>query len=317
MAQAEAQPTRRPGAVARWLHEHRRVFVLTIAQLGGRIGSTLLTAAVIGLTLALPAVLQVAGDNLARAGERWQGAPQAALFLKDEVDASRGQELARELGTQAGVSAARYISREDALADFKQHSGLDSALDELDSNPLPATILLTPDETRPRAEIDALFESWSRLPEVELARFDQVWLERLQAALDVLRRIGVMLAALLVTAAVATVGNTVRLDLEARREEIRVSKLLGASNAFVRRPFLYLGLWYGLVGSLVALLLIQVAITWLAQPVEHLAGLYESAFRLQGPSWRLLSTLVGAGVLLGIASAAWSASRGLSRIVLR
>lgn len=301
----------------RWLLEHRRVFALTLAQLGSKFGSTVLSSAVIGLTLALPAVLQVATGNLARVGERWQGAPEAALFLKDAVDRERGEALAAEIGHKVGVSGARYIGRDAALADFKQHSGLGAALDELGENPLPATILVTPDEARPRAEIDLMLKTWSALPEVEFARYDRVWLERLQTALEMMQRVGLMLAALLVTAAVATVANTVRLDLEARREEIRVCKLLGASNAFVRRPFLYLGLWYGLVGSLVALALIQLAISALAEPVQKLAGLYESSFRLEGPTWKLLGMLVVTGLFVGIIAAWWSVSRGLRRIHIR
>ncbi|MGB0955567.1 MAG: permease-like cell division protein FtsX [Panacagrimonas sp.] len=304
----------RSTAIGRWLGEHRRVLILTLSQLGQRAGSSVLIGAVIGLTLALPVVLHVASQNLAQAAQGWQGTPQAALFLNAEVSAEQGQALADQLRLQDGLSEVRYVSREQALEEFKQFSGLETALSELEENPLPASILLTPQEDRSRSEVEQWIAQWEGLNEVDQVRFDRLWLERLQSALDLLRRLGLMLLILLVTATVATIANTVRLDLESRREEIRVIKMLGGSNAFVRRPFLYLGLWYGLVGSLLSLVLVQIALYWLDTPVRALAELYQTEFQLAGPDGQLLLAVVGAGLLLGLISAWWSVSRRLSRM---
>jgi cell division protein FtsX len=215
--------------------------------------STFLTAAVIGITLALPAALHVLAQNVSAISYSWEGTLQASLFLKDSVTPERGRELAKSVDGRTGVARASYISREQSLVEFRELSGFGEALDLLTDNPLPAVIV------------------------------------------------------------VITVGNTIRLDIENRRDEIIVMKLIGAPDGFIRRPFLYTGVWYGAFGGLIAWTLVDVALGALAGPARHLAGLYESSFQLAGLSWQAGLVLVGAGVALGGLGSVWTVGRHLSR----
>jgi len=309
----EAAGAERAAWPQRWAQEHARVFFATLGRLVRQPVSTFLTAAVIGITLALPAALHVLAQNVSAVSYSWEGTLQASLFLKDEVSPERGRELVRTLSGRAGIARARYISREQSLVEFRQLSGFGEALDLLADNPLPAVVVVTPQRELDQHEVSRLLDELARLPEVEVAKLDQKWLERLYAILAIVQRAVLIVAALLALAVIVTVGNTIRLDIENRREEIIVMKLIGAPDGFIRRPFLYTGLWYGVFGGLIAWLLVDLALQALAGPARHLAGLYESSFQLTGLSWESGFILLGAGVLLGAAGSAWTVGRHLSR----
>lgn len=299
---------------SRQLEEHARVFFFSLGKLWQNPVGTLLTALVIGITLALPAGLHALISNVDKLSYSWEGAAQSSLFLKDSVSAERGQDLARELSSRPGVSQTHYISREQALAEFRKLSGFGEALDILDNNPLPAVITVTPMHRQSREQVNALVGELSKLPEVDMAKLDQKWLERLYGILDFLQRAVMVVAVLLSVAVVVTVANTIRLDIQARREEIVVMKLIGAPNSFIRRPFLYTGLWYGFSGSLVALLFVSAGLAALTGPVQNLAGLYESNFALSGLSPIAVLEVFAAGIVLGWLGAFMTVSRQLSKI---
>jgi cell division transport system permease protein len=303
----------RPAWIRRWAGDHARTLFATLGRLVREPVSTLLTAAVIGITLALPAALHVLVSNVSAISHSWEGTVQASLFLRDEVSAERGRTLAAELQRRPGVARAAYISREQSLAEFRELSGFGEALDLLADNPLPAVIVVNPERELAQAEVGRLVDGLARLPEVEVAKLDQKWLERLYAILAIVQRAVTIVAALLALAVVVTVGNTIRLDIENRREEIVVMKLIGATDAFIRRPFLYTGLWYGVFGGLIAWLLVDAALAALAGPARTLAGLYDSGFRLVGLSWESGLGMLAAGVLLGGLGSAWTVGRHLSR----
>ncbi|HEX4871165.1 MAG TPA: permease-like cell division protein FtsX [Nevskiaceae bacterium] len=305
---------RRPGWLARQGREHARVFFFSLGKLWQRPAATLLSALAIGVTLALPAALQTGVRNLEALASRWEGQVQASLFLRDSVTEAQGQALAERLRQRPGVRGVDYLSREQSLADFRALSGFGEALDQLQDNPLPAVLLLRPDPVQDRAQIARLVEELAALPEVELARLDQQWLERLQAVLALIERLILGLGLVLGLAVVVIIGNTVRLDIEARREEIEVMKLVGAPDAFIRRPFLYTGLWYGLGGALLAQLLVVAGWLALQGPAQALSGLYGSPQGLLGPSAGLLVGLQLLGPLLGLAGAWLSVSRRLGQI---
>jgi cell division transport system permease protein len=304
----------RPTWFSRLLEEHARVFFFSLGKLWQNPAGTLLTALVIGITLALPAGLHALIGNVDKLSYSWEGAAQSSLFLKDGVSVERGQDLAREIGTRPGVARTGYISREQALAEFRKLSGFGEALDILDSNPLPAVITVTPRNQQTRSQVSSLVEELARLPEVDMAKLDQKWLERLYGILDFLQRGVAVVAILLGLAVVVTVANTIRLDIEARREEIVVMKLIGAPNSFIRRPFLYTGLWYGFAGSIVALIFVSAGMAALSGPVRHLAGLYESDFSLSGLSVAAALEMFGAGIVLGWLGAFVTVSRHLGKI---
>jgi len=298
----------------RWLLEHARTLVATLGRLSREPLSTFLTAAVIGITLALPAGLHVLVQNVSAISYSWEGTLQASLFLEESVTSERGRALVRELQQRQDVAKASYISREQSMIEFRELSGFGEALDLLaDLNPLPAVIVVTPKRDLPQARMQALMNALAALPEVEVAKLDQKWLERLYAILHIIERAVLIIAAMLALAVMVTVGNTIRLEIEARREEIIVMKLIGAPDSFIRRPFLYTGLWYGLGGGLVAWLFVQGAMYALAGPARRLAGLYESSYTLVGLTPEATAIVLASGVALGVLGSAWTVGRHLGR----
>jgi len=304
----------RPSLMERLLQDQVRAISSTLAALARRPGSTLLTAFVIGITLALPAGLNTLVDNLGQAGGGLQGSLRASLFLKDEVSAERGAQLAQDIAKRPGVGGTRYISREQALQEFRSLSGFGAALDLLAENPLPATIVVTPDAAQPQASTEALLHDLGALPEVAQAKLDQKWLQRLYAILGLVQRIVLMIAAALALAVLIVIGNTIRLDIESRRDEIQVMKLIGAPNSYIRRPFLYTGLWYGLAGGVLACLLVEAGVMALAEPAQQLAGLYDSQAALKDLAPDTALGVFAAGLGLGWIGAFWAVSRHLRHI---
>ncbi len=304
----------RPSAAQRFLQEHARIFLFSLGQLYRAPAASLMTAAVIGITLALPAGLHLLLTNFNRVSLSWERTVQASIFLKDGVSEARGEELARQIARYGEVGEARYISRSDALAEFRKHSGFGAALDLLGENPLPAVITVQPKgQLAPRA-VEGLIGKLRALPEVEVAQLDQAWLQRLHAILRIVELVVQALALLLGLAVVVIVGNTIRLDIQNRKDEIVVMKLLGATNGFIRRPFLYTGFWYGLSGGLLAWLLLQIVLWSLTDPVTRLAGLYQSDFQLGGLDTNATLTLFFGSILLGLLGSWWTVGRHLQAI---
>jgi len=315
MAQAESRGTAPMGRFRHFWHSQLRDAQGALARLLDAPVATILTAAVIGITLMLPAALHLGIKNVRSLSYRWEESLQASLFLRDSVSEQQGRTLAQNLGQRAGVRDATYLSREQALDEFRTLSGFGDAINLLDSNPLPAVIVVTPQTGQTREQAELLLKALAALPEVEVAKLDQRWLERLYAILEIVRRGVFVFSVLLGFAVVVVIGNTIRLDIEARREEIVVLKLLGASDGFVRRPFLYAGLWYGVFGSFVALLLLMAGIAVLDAPIARLARLYEAEFALEGPSGPAVLTVIGTGLALGWLGAWWTVRRHLNSIL--
>lgn len=304
----------RPAWLTRFAQEHLRVFLFSLRKLRQNPGGTLLTALVIGVTLALPASLHMLVSNVSQLSYSWEGALQTSLYLKDGVTQERGRALTRELGEHESIARSHYISRDEALEEFRKASGFGEALDLVENNPLPAVITVTPRKSLSKEQVNELVADLAKLPEVEQAKLDQKWLERLYAILEIVRRSVIAVAVLLALAVMVIVGNTVRLDIQSRREEIEVMKLIGAPDSFIRRPFLYAGLWFGLAGSLVALLLVNIGLLVLSGPVQHLAGIYESRFSLEGLSLESALAVFIGGILLGWLGALLTVTRHLKHI---
>jgi cell division transport system permease protein len=203
---------------------------------------------VIGVTLALPAAINLVVKNARAISGSWDNALDFAVFLNQGVNESEAAGLARLIGQRADVESVQFISASDALADFRAQSGFGAALDQLPDNPLPHTLVVRPSAGNTSASMVLLQEELANLPETEHVQVDTEWVQRFHAILDIVRQAIAIGAALLGIAIIVIIGNTIRLDIENRREEIEVTKLIGASNAFVRRPFLWTGFWYGLFG---------------------------------------------------------------------
>ncbi len=284
---------------------HMQVFFYSIGELARAPFATITTIAVIGITLALPAALYVLLGNLQRAATGWDTGAQISLFLKLNSSENTAHALADQIRAMPEVGHVRYISPDAALAEFKRLSGFGNALDALDSNPLPAVLLVRPASKHAKpAELEQLVQTLGKLPGVDLAQLDLEWVRRLDAMLRLAQRGVLILASLLAIAVLLVVGNTIRLAILNRRTEIEVIKLIGGTDTFIRRPFLYAGLFQGGLGALLAWLLVSASFALLSRPVRDLAGLYGSRFELDG-----LGLHAVAGLLLGGAVLGWLGSR--------
>jgi cell division transport system permease protein len=277
-------------------------------------GSSVLTWLVIGIALALPVGLNVALDNVSQMSAGWDSPAQISLFLQREVSSDRLRELEGELGARQDVSETRIILREEALDEFRTLSGFADVLASLQENPLPDLILVTPDAALDGPGVSALRVELQGISGVAEAVLDMEWLQRLNSLMELSRRLVLAIGGMLVVGVMLILGNTIRLAIESRREEIVIVKLVGGSSGFVRRPFLYTGLWYGVGGGVLAALLVSAALWFLEKPISDLAILYESAFQLSGLGVMGSLNLVILGGLLGLAGAWLAVSRHLARI---
>jgi cell division transport system permease protein len=260
--------------------------------------------AVIAVALALPLFLNVFLQNTRAATANWNQGFDISVYLDKKAAAARAQALATQLRSRPDVAAVRVITADEALTQFRSASGFGHALDALTDNPLPDTLVVTPAVGASTPEgTEALKQAIAATPDVQTVQIDAEWVGRLDALLEILRRVVWLTAALLGVGVVLVVGNTIRMDILNRRAEIEVMKLVGATDGFARRPFLYSGLWYGLGGGFLALIVVAVAVELLSGPVDHLAGLYGSQFHLRGVSFNK-----GLGVLGCSSALSWLGS---------
>ncbi len=296
-----------------WVRHHRLSAADSLFRVIDRPLSSILTWLVIGIALALPVGLNLALDNIGQLSAGWERPSQLSLFLAEGVSEDRGRELGEALGARGDIEHAYFVSREEALQEFSTLSGFADVLASLEENPLPNLILVSPadgSETR----VADLLEELQALPEVSEVVLDMAWLQRLNSLMELGQRLVLAVGGLLVLGVVLILGNTIRLAIESRREEIVITKLVGGSNAFVRRPFLYTGLWYGVGGGVVAWVLVALSMWFLREPVSRLALLYQSAFELDGLGIIEGLNLVLLGGALGLTGAWLAVTRHLSDI---
>ncbi|MFC1772003.1 permease-like cell division protein FtsX [Pseudomonadota bacterium] len=298
-----------------YLLRHMQVALNSLGRLYRAPLASLMTAAVIGIALALPAGLYLLTGNLQQLSTRWDEAASLSLFLQHTASELQAQTLRDKLLSWPEIEHIDLISPEQALSEFRELSGFGDALDALEENPLPAVLAVKPvAESTDGESISRLLERLRKLPEIELAQLDLQWVKRFNAIVDIVQRAIWVMATLLGLAVLLITGNTIRLEIQSRREEIEVTKLIGATNAFIRRPFLYSGLWYGAIGALLATLLVELAFLQLATPVGQLAGLYQSGFSLQTLAFSDTLLLLLSGALLGLLGAWLAVGRHMSAI---
>ncbi len=281
-----------------------RVLITTAKRLMATPLATLLTIAVIAISLALPATFFCSVISLQDVGLSWRGNTVVTVYLEQSMDDAAGAVLTQEMAAREDIRHANHISKEQAAADFAQWTGFEELLSSLDENPLPGAIVIEPaiDLSDVKAA-ESLAVNLLAIDGVESADMDVQWLERLNAVLRLLNTGIAIVASLLAIAVIITIGNTLRLDVQARREEIAVAQLVGASDNFVQKPFLFTGLLYGFVGGLLAALLTTLAIALLNSPVAALAAEYQSSFRLSGLGVSGFFALLASGTLLGLCGA--------------
>lgn len=310
----------RLSAPATWLLHHKLACAATVSRLGAERISTLLVMLTIGIALALPGLLFVAVERVAEVTERWDGTPRINVFLSEDG----GAERAARWEAMADVAEVVYQSPQASLDELLAATGfggaafgaaMDGILAGFEGNPLPAVAIVTPTPAAAApARVRALAVELQKEDGVEGVQVDLEWLQRLQAGLALMQRLTWGLGILLAAAVVLVVGSLTRMAVAQREDEIRVLKLVGGSDGFVLRPFLYLGLIFGLAGGFAAVLLLALALAFIGVPVADLARSYGSDFRLGGMPWAVALVLFGGGGLLGWLAAMLTARRQISAI---
>jgi cell division transport system permease protein len=297
----QALPRERRSFGARWrmwTEQHRQGFRSSLARLCSRPWATTLTGLVMGVALSLPLLLHVLLDNARDLSGGLREAGEFTVFLKPSESVDSARTMADELGQRKDVMDVVSRTPEQGLAEFRQLSGFAEALDVLQGNPLPSVLVITPrldpDQVEP-----ALLGELKSDPRVDMVQYDAAWRKRLSAILEFGERVMLSLMLLLGLATLLVVGNTVRMDIQARAEEIAVIQLMGASDGYIRRPFLYAGLWYGVLGGVLAVMAVGMVELAVRVPLLDLLASYGNRFDLHGFGWTQAFSVVGASALLG------------------
>lgn len=298
-----------------WIIRHLQTLIGALGRLSQHKLATLLTTLVIGIALALPACLHLLITNAQTATGNWNRAVDISVYLKMPTSADEARRIADRIRQRRDVSEVDLVTADDALKEFRRESGFGAAIDALTGNPLPHAVIVHPKGEYATAEhLAGLAADIRALPSVDVVQLDTAWVNRLQAILDAVRRGVILAAAVLALGVMAIVGNTIRLDIQNRRAEIEVTKLVGGSDAFVRRPFLYSGVWYGIGGAIIAWLVTAIVVGTLREPVSRIAGLYGSGFEIRGLGLKPTLLLLASGVILGWMGSYIAASRHLREI---
>ncbi|MDP7592914.1 MAG: permease-like cell division protein FtsX [Litorilituus sp.] len=303
----------------------RRLLTLPIRHLQQAVGSlgglwrtpftSVMTVFVLGISLALPATLHLFVKNAQQVSEQWDSASQITLFLKLSTNKKSAQNLVKRISLYTEVDEVHYISAEQALKEFKLLSGFGQSLEYLDKNPLPATLLVTPTKRFSQAQAaNELLAKLKKEREVEQGKLDLEWLTRLEAIAQLIENIVIGVALLLCLSVVLIVGNTIRLAILNQKDAIAIMKLVGATDSFIQRPFLYSGMWYGIFGGILSWLAVTLLALYLTGAISQLTDLYQSNFKLQGLAISEVLLLISFAVLLGLAGSYMSVRKHIRTI---
>lgn len=295
---------------------HLRDALSSLGELWHQPFSSLMILMVIGISLALPLSFLVLIKNLTQVTDNLSGQSQITLFLKADSTEETAKKLQQQLGGINAISKIHRVAPDKALTDLITSLNIQDAIQVLPSNPLPWVLILTLSPTTQEGrektqQIEQLLIELQALPEVEKASLDLQWLKRLSAVVHFAESFVTGIAFLLSLAILLVIGNTISLYIENRRQDIEIVKLIGATDAFVRRPFLYLGIWYGFIGSIFAIGLVMLLIFWLGQAAKPLLLSYQSDLVLKGLDISSAYSLLILGLLLGFGAAWLSVSRHL------
>jgi cell division transport system permease protein len=300
--------------MGRWARDHRGVARDSLIYVSHRFGTSALVWLLIGIALALPGGLYLLQTNLAAMSDRWEGRPGITVYLRVEADAQLGRTLRDELNDDPDVERVTLITADAALAEFEKFTGVGDALAHLDRNPLPSSLrVILKDGTEPD-RFDAMATGLRARAGVDEVSIEKTWIERVQAMTAVVRRLSWVLAAMFAVGAVLVTATSVRLAIESRLEELRVMKLVGATNAYIRRPFLYFGLFYGLGGGIAGAMLISAVLGVLEGPLATLLGSYGQSLEPAGLNLLFFAALVLCGGALGVVGALLAARQRLANL---
>jgi len=283
----------------RILLTHVRQAVTSLGELWRSPLWALITVAVLGISMTLPTTLHLLVKNVQQVSRSYDQSFEISLFLKNDASPTDIATLVTLLQGDSQVAKVRLIDKAAAMAEFKQQSGFGEALAFLDQNPLPDVLLVTPKKNQPAAA-EALMHKLEKERFVELAKLDISWLERLAALMNLMQQAVYTIAVLLLSAALLVIGNTIRLSIMDKKAEIEVMKLVGATDAFIQRPFLYTGIWLGVFGGFLAFVVVELMLWWLQGAIATVTQLYQSDFVLNSLSLREFGYLMLIAVTLGL-----------------
>jgi len=299
--------------ISAYLLHHLQSLIFSLGKIYQAPTTTIMTIAVIGITLSLPGGFYLFLKNIDAMAGDFRSSSQISLYLDLDVSEKRARAVEKDIGSMAQVESTRFISRDQSLEEFRQDSGFGKSIDTLSSNPLPHTIVVEP-VAADTFEIRNLVNKLQAMPEVEIAKLDTEWLERLYTIIEIAKRSVTIITILFSCAVLLIIGNTIRLDIQNRYQEIIVTKLIGATDAFIRRPFLYGGVWYGLLGGLFSWLIVEIGYLAISGPLERLNLLYQSEMTLITFSFHDFIILITSSTLLGLAGSWIAVARHLNQI---
>ena len=275
---------------------------------------TIMTVAVIGITLSLPGGFYLFLKNINAMSGDYRSITQITLYLDIKLSEKKARAFEREISGMKNVQSTEFISRQASLEAFRESSGFGKSIDTLANNPLPHTIIVEPLGEADTFAVKNLLNTLQASPQVNIAKLDTEWLERLYTILEIAKRSVVMVTILFSIAVLLIIGNTIRLDIQSRYQEIIVTKLIGATNAFIRRPFLYGGVWYGLLGGLMSWLIVEIGYLAISGPLNRLNLLYQADLELITFTFQDFIVLVTSSTLLGLAGSWIAVARHLNQI---
>ena len=294
---------------------HIRQALSSLGELWRQPLASLMTIGVLGLSITLPSTLYIMVKNTEKITAGWEQASEISLFLTPNISANRSQQLVTRLNTWQEIESVVYIPADDALKEFQHLSGLGDAIAYLEKNPLPDVVLVTPtDKNASPSAARALLDKLRQQREVDIGKLDIEWLERLYALIAIASDLVMLIGILLFIAVVLIIGNTIRLNILNKYDEIVVMKLVGATDAFIHRPFLYTGFWYGLLGGLMAWFAVIIILWWMDSSITTFAAMYQKEFNITGLTGSALFTMLGLSVLLGLMGALISVQRHVGQI---
>ena len=299
--------------VSAYLLHHLQSLLFSLGKIYQSPATTIMTVAVIGITLSLPGGFYLFLKNIDAISGDFRSTTQISLFLDLKTSEQKARDLAQDIAAMPEVTATSFISREESLEAFRRDSGFGKSIDSLSSNPLPHTIVVEPGDIDSFA-VRNLQNSLQAIAEVDIAKLDTEWLERLYTIIEIARRSVVMITLLFACAVLLIIGNTIRLDIQNRYQEIIVTKLIGATDAFIRRPFLYGGIWYGLFGGILSWLIVEIGYLVISGPLARLNLLYKSEMSLITFSLQDFIVLIAGSTLLGLAGSWIAVARHLNQI---
>jgi cell division transport system permease protein len=305
-APAKRNATAGASPLGAWLNQQFHAVQFSMERLWFNPLSTWITLAAIAIALSLPTSLHLLLKNLQTLTDDKREVPTITLFLKQTVTEQQAKDRAELMSELPEVDKVRVVTRDEALADFRKITGFAETLKTLDENPLPHVLIITPKLDLlgdVEMDVNAFSSKLKSYPEVDDVQIDVEWVQRLRAILGIAERIVLVVSVLLGLTVLLVVGNTIRLDIENRKDEIRVTRLIGATNTYIRRPFIYGGIWFGLFGGILSLVIVHVALLFLVAPVNQLAKLYGSTFTLHGLDVVMTIEILLASSMLGIIGA--------------